>query len=635
MSNNFSSLSNFIKVLENENELIRIKTKINTELEITEIADRISKLKNGGKALLFENNGTNFPLLINAYGSQKRMCLSLGVKNLEDIGIEIENMIKGINEPKSTIIDKLKLLPKLKEISSWLPKNVSGKAFCQENIIKNPDLNIFPILKCWPYDGGKFITLPMVHTKDPNTGIRNVGMYRMQIFEKDMSAMHWHKHKTGAKHYSEYKKTGKKMPVAVALGGDPVYAYCATAPMPENIDEYMLAGFIRKKKVELVRCITQDIEVPVDADIVIEGYIDTNEDLIWEGPFGDHTGFYSLEDWYPKFHVTCITYRNNAVYPATIVGIPPMEDAYIAKATERIFLPLIKTALVPEIIDMNIPEAGVAHNLTLVKIYKSYPGQAIKVANALWGAGQMMFNKILVVADESVKDIQSLKNFTKEVLSNFSPSNDIHFSKGPLDVLDHSSSKFAFGSKLMFDVTKKTSEEMTDNHNSKSNPSEPDFETLLSTFTNIKSVNKELITENIPVVFARIEKNFNTKILSNEINKKINLSAVKIFILTDYKADISDIFTLIWLVGNNIEPQRDCWIMENPVYNTSTLFIDATKKTKELDDFDRNWPNITIMDDETIQKIDKIWAELNIGEFIGSPSLKFKNLIFNNSATVK
>jgi 4-hydroxy-3-polyprenylbenzoate decarboxylase len=632
MAINYNSLTDFINILEKENELIRIKTKISTELEITEITDRISKTKEGGKALLFENNGTDFPVLINALGSEKRMSLALRVSKLEKLGEQIEDLIKEINEPKSSIFDKLKLLPRLKELSSWLPKTKTGNPPCQENIIKNPDLNILPILKCWPYDGGKFITLPTVHTKDPKTGIRNVGMYRMQVFEKNLTGMHWHKHKTGARHYEEYKKLGQKMPVAVTLGGDPVYTYVATAPMPENIDEYMLAGFIRKKRVDLIKCITQNIEIPFDADFVIEGYVDPQEDLIWEGPFGDHTGFYSLADWYPRFYVTCITHRNNAIYPATIVGIPPMEDAYIAKATERIFLPLIKTALIPEIIDMNIPEAGVAHNLTIVKIKKTFSGQSLKVANALWGAGQMMFNKALVVVDEETDNIRNLKNFVRKALTYFNPLNDTHFTKGPLDVLDHSSTKFAFGSKILFDATKKFNEETTENecHSSQiSKVIEKDFTDNLNF---IKKININLISENIPIVFIGIDKISGAKLLSNEINKIINLSSIKIIVLIDHKVDITDISTMVWLAANNIEPQRDCWVLENPVSNSSTLFIDGTHKDKDIDKFQRDWPNIIVMDDVTINKINNIWTDLKIGEFVESPSLKFKNLVSNMGA---
>ena len=318
--------------------------------------------------------------------------------------------------------------------------------------MSDPDMSKLPVLTCWPADGGPFVTLPAVHTVDPETGAPNVGMYRMQVFEKNLTGMHWHRHKTGANHYEKYKKAGKKMPVAVALGGDPVYTYAATAPMPENVDEYLLAGFLRKKSVKLVKCLTNDLYVPEDADFIIEGFVDPAEDFIWEGPFGDHTGFYSLADWYPRFHVTCITHKKDAVYPATIVGVPPQEDAYIGLATERIFLSPIRMAMVPELKDMTLPVAGVAHNFTVVKIEKNYPGQAVKVMHSLWGAGQMMFNKVLVVVDEEV-DIHNHESIFKVFAERFQPDHSLQFSKGPLDVLDHSSSKFAFGSKLGIDLT--------------------------------------------------------------------------------------------------------------------------------------------------------------------------------------
>jgi 3-octaprenyl-4hydroxybenzoate decarboxylase (EC 4.1.1.-) len=275
-----------------------------------------------------------------------------------------------------------------------MPKVKSGKGECQEVVMTNPDITKLPVITCWPKDGGPFVTLPVIHTKDPNTKTRNVGMYRMQVFGPTLTGMHWHKHKVSARHFNEYKKLKKRMPVAVALGGDPVYAYSATAPLPENVDEYMLAGFLRKKRVELVKCITQpEIEVPADADFVIEGYVDPEDELIWEGPFGDHTGYYSLPDWYPRFHITAVTHKKNAVYPATIVGIPPQEDAWLGKATERIFLAPIKMTMVPEIVDMDMPVEGVFHNLVIARINKEYAGQGQKVMNAMWGAGQMMFNK--------------------------------------------------------------------------------------------------------------------------------------------------------------------------------------------------------------------------------------------------
>ena len=339
----YSSLNDFILTLEKHGELLRVKQFVSPELEIAEITDRFSK--HNGPALLFENTGTGFPLLINAFGSEKRMCLALGIQNLDQVQTDIEDLFKKFVSPKNSMLDKLKMLPMLKELSSWMPKTVSRKGKCQQVVMETPDITKLPVLKCWPHDGGPFVTLPVVHTKDPNNATRNVGMYRMQVFGKDITGMHWHLHKNSARHYHEYKELGQRMPVSVTLGGDPVYTYAATAPLPDNFDEYILAGFLRKKKVTMVKCLTNDLLVPEDVDFVIEGYVDPLEDLISEGPFGDHTGFYSLEDMYPKFHITCITHREDAVYPATIVGIPPQEDAWIGKATERIFLGPIRLTL--------------------------------------------------------------------------------------------------------------------------------------------------------------------------------------------------------------------------------------------------------------------------------------------------
>ena len=330
----YKSLSHFVQKLEENQELLRITEFVSPKLEIAEIADRM--VKNGGKALLFENTGTEFPLLINAFASDRRICMALGVKKLEDIEDSLARLMDEFLGPKTRLIDKLKVLPSLMKVASWMPESVSRRGACQEVVMDKPDLTKLPVLTCWPADGGPFITLPGVHTKDPVTGIRNLGMYRMQVFSPDLTGMHWHLHKGSANHYHRYKELGQRMPVTVTLGGDPIYTYTATAPLPENLDEHLLAGFLRKKKVELVRCLTNELEVPFDVDFVIEGYVDPTEDLILEGPFGDHTGFYSLADYFPQFHVTCITHRKNAIFPATIVGIPPQEDGWIGKATERI-----------------------------------------------------------------------------------------------------------------------------------------------------------------------------------------------------------------------------------------------------------------------------------------------------------
>src|SRR6476661_7487891 len=489
----YKNQQQFIDILEREGELVRIKEYVDPKLEIAEITDRISKTPGGGKALLFENTGYDFPVLMNAYGSEKRMCLALGVDHLDDVARDIEQLFHLLSSPKESIVDKLKLLPKLGQFASWMPKVRSGRGECQQIVWegKEADITKLPVITCWPKDGGPFVTLPVIHTKDPSTSTRNVGMYRMQVFGPQLTGMHWHKHKVSARHFNEYKKLGRKMPVAVALGGDPVYAYSATAPLPENVDEYMLAGFLRKKKVELVRCLTQpEIEVPADADFVIEGYVDPNDELIWEGPFGDHTGYYSLPDWYPRFHITCITHKQNAVYPATIVGIPPQEDAWLGKATERIFLAPMKMTMVPEIVDMDMPVEGVFHNLVIAQLKKEYPGQGQKVMNAMWGAGQMMFNKILVLADEGVK-IQDYKALAQYVFQNLNPATDVYFSQGPMDVLDHSCSKLGFGGKMCIDATAKYEEEKDDSYEFKVQSSK--FSALASRHNEIHSVNDSLL----------------------------------------------------------------------------------------------------------------------------------------------
>ena len=629
----------FIEALEKQGELIRINTYVDPHLEIAEITDRISKSGGGGKALLFENTGTEFPVLMNAYGSEKRMCMALGVDSLDSIAKEIEDLFKLLASPKENMLDKLRLLPKLGQFASWMPKIIKGRGACQESIIMDPDLSKIPVLTCWPKDGGPFITLPVIHTKDLETNSRNVGMYRMQVFGPTLTGMHWHKHKVSAKHFSAYKKAGVKMPVAVSLGGDPVYAYSATAPLPENVDEYMLAGFLRKKKVELVRCITQtEIEVPADADIIIEGYVDPADDLIWEGPFGDHTGYYSLADWYPRFHVTAVTHRKNAVYPATIVGIPPQEDAWLGKATERIFLAPIKMTMVPEIMDMDMPVEGVFHNLVITQICKDYAGQGQKVMNAMWGAGQMMFNKILVLADQGIK-IQAYKELTTYVFSNLNPATDISFSTGPMDVLDHSCSKMGFGGKMCIDGTNKMPEEQDEEyHCPPLKISSAELKELLLAYSpSIRDVNTQLIEEGIPCILLAIEKNKPGHIreLHSAIAALPTMASIKMILYVEHTVNPNDLATSLWRFCNNLDPKRDSYLFKsNGFPYTACMGLDGTRKTKELDNFQRDWPNIIVADQATIEKVDKKWGQLGIGSFIASPSLKYKGQIYGEEAVV-
>ncbi len=629
----------FIKALEKEGELVRIKSFVDPKLEIAEITDRISKSGNGGKALLFENTGFAFPVLMNAYGSEKRMCMALGVNHLNDVAKEIEDLFKLLSSPKENILDKLKLLPQLGKFASWMPKVKKGLGECQEVIMKNPDITKLPVITCWPKDGGPFVTLPIIHTKDPNTNSRNVGMYRMQVFSPTLTGMHWHKHKVSAKHFNEYKKLNKIMPVAVALGGDPVYAYSATAPLPENVDEYMLAGFLRKKKVELVKCISQpDIEVPADADFIIEGYVDPNDELIWEGPFGDHTGYYSLPDWYPRFHITAITHKKNPVYPATIVGIPPQEDAWLGKATERIFLAPIKMTMVPEIIDMEMPVEGVFHNLVITQIKKEYAGQGQKVMNAMWGAGQMMFNKILVLADEHIK-IQDYEALAKYVFKNLNPATDVYFTQGPMDVLDHSCSKLGFGGKMCIDGTAKFEEEIDEMYQSSITSSELKAESILEMFDEIKNVNASLLKKEIPVLIISVEKNKKDHIrqLHKAICQLKDIEGIKMILYVEHTVDANDLGTALWRFCNNLDPKRDNMLEHlphnvNSARTNSCLGLDGTRKTKDLDNFQRDWPNIIVADDTTIKSIDEKWDKLGLGEFITSPSLKFKDQMYGEEA---
>jgi 4-hydroxy-3-polyprenylbenzoate decarboxylase len=636
----YRNQQHFIEALDKAGELLRIKTFVNPKLEMAEITDRMSKQPGGGKALLFENTGYDFPVLMNAYGSEKRMCMALGVKNLDDVAKEIENLINLLSSPKDGILDKLKLLPKLSQFASWMPGVKKGRGECQEIVMPAPDITKLPVITCWPKDGGPFVTLPVIHTKDPNTGMRNVGMYRMQVFGPALTAMHWHKHKVSAKHFNEYKKLNKIMPVAVALGGDPVYGYAATAPLPENVDEYMLAGFLRKKKVELVKCITQpDVEVPADADFIIEGYIDPNDEMIWEGPFGDHTGYYSLPDWYPRFHITAITHKKNPVYPATIVGIPPQEDAWLGKATERIFLAPIKMTLVPEILDMEMPVEGVFHNLVIAKINKEYAGQGQKVMNAMWGAGQMMFNKILVLADGNV-NIQHYDEVAKYVFKNLNPATDIYFSQGPMDVLDHSCSKMGFGGKMCIDGTYKFPEELEESYELRAMNHGIHTDVLHSKFPEVKAINTSLLKKEIPCIILSVEKNRKGHIrqLHEQICVMKEMEGVKMILYVEHTVDANDLPTALWRFCNNLDPKRDHILYHCTATNSqqpvACMGFDGTRKTKEFDDFHRDWPNIIVADDATIKAVDEKWETLGIGPLIPSPSLKFKNQLYGEEAAV-
>jgi len=512
----YDDLRDWIKALEKAGELKRITEEVSPDLEITEITDRVSKTgarpsagakpsdapskyAPGGPALLFENikGHPGHKVFINQFGSERRMALALGADNLAEIAERIRGPM-NMKAPEG-FLDKLKMLPQLSALTSAFPKTVSSKeARCKEVILKDSfDLNQFPILKCWPLDGGRFITLPCVHTRDPRTGKRNIGMYRMQVFDGQTTGMHWQRQKVAAEHYREALRgaaasasdadplvarvaamaesaggtvsipdgpigglpqvtlgdlKGSRLEVAVAIGTDPATTFSAIVPAPPEVEEFMIAGFLRGKPVEIVRCETVDLEVPAHAEIVLEGYVELGE-LRSEGPFGDHTGFYTLTDEYPVFHLTCITHRKDPIYAATIVGKPPMEDAWMGKAVERIFLPVMKVTI-PELVDINLPVEGVFHNLMLVSIKKSYPGQARKVMHAIWSLGQAMFTKCIIVVDEDC-DVQDIGEVTLRVANNIDPERDIQFTLGPVDTLDHSSRLPNYGSKMGIDATRK------------------------------------------------------------------------------------------------------------------------------------------------------------------------------------
>jgi len=449
----YRDLRAFIRALEQAGELRRITAPVSRDLEITEVTDRVCKRL--GPALLFGNvTGFEIPVLTNAFGTPRRMAMALGVQDIEEIAAEITALIT--QQPPTSLGQKVRAGLKLLGMSACLPKTVPSGP-CQEVVqMEGFSLEELPILQCWPGDGGRFITLPMVFSRCPDTGIRNVGMYRMQVYDGTTTGMHWHIHKVGARHFRRHQELGTRMPVAVALGGDPAITYAATAPLPEDSDEMLFAGFLRKRAVELVPCKTVPLEVPAEAEIVLEGYVDPNE-LRREGPFGDHTGYYSLPDDYPIFRLTCLTRRREPIYPATIVGRPPMEDCYLAKATERLFLPLVKLTF-PEIIDLNLPIEGVFHNLALVSIRKRFPGHAQKVMHGLWGMGQLMFTKVIVVCDAEV-NVQDTREVVWKVLNHIDPQRDVAFVEGPVDVLNHASPQPNVGTKMGIDATRKWPEE--------------------------------------------------------------------------------------------------------------------------------------------------------------------------------
>jgi 4-hydroxy-3-polyprenylbenzoate decarboxylase len=445
----YSDLNDFLADLDTRALLARVAEPVNPHLEIAAVTDRACKSPGGGPALLFEQpTGFDMPVASNVFGSMERMCLALGVKTLDDLAMEIDELMTP--QMPAGIMQALKMLPMVARLRDLMPKTVKD-APCQEIVRHDGTIDELPILTCWPGDGGRYITLPLVFTKDPEHGTRNIGTYRMQVFDGRTAGMHWQRHKGGAQHYRVAERLGKRLEVAVALSPEPVLSYCATAPMPEGLDELLLGGFLARKRIEMVKCISVDLEVPASSHIVLEGYVDPGERRR-EGPFGDHTGLYSQPDDFPVFHVTCITRRKKPTYLTTIVGVPPMEDFYLGMASERIFLPMIRKTL-PEIVDMHFPAAGIFHNLVIISIDKRYPGHARKIMNAVWGLGQLMFSKIVVIVDKDV-DVHDLNQVAWVVGTHIDPQRDVQLTLGPVDDLDDAAALPAFGGKMGIDATR-------------------------------------------------------------------------------------------------------------------------------------------------------------------------------------
>ena len=598
---NYESLKEFITRLESERELVRITESVSPILEITEITDRVSKSPDGGKALLFENvEGSAMPVLINAFGSWRRIQMALGVSSLEKIAREIERFIKIA--PPATLMDKAKLLPLLLQASNFPPKTVpAGRASCQEVVMTGDqvDLGRLPILQCWPDDAGRFITYPIVINRSLDQTIRNVGLYRMQVYDKNTTAMHWHIHKDGAHFFHEYQKANQRMEVAVAIGADPASCYAASAPLPYGIDEFLLAGFIRKKAVPLVKCKTVNLEVPAHAEIVLEGYIDPAE-MRLEGPFGDHTGYYSQDGDYPVFHVTAITHRKNPVYLTTIVGIPPQEDFYLGKATERIFLPLLRTQL-PEIVDMNMPLEGVFHNCVIVSLEKRYPMQARRIMTTLWGMGQMSFVKTIIAVDADV-DVQNEAEILKLLLNEADLERDLFFSEGILDVLNHASDQALYGSKLGIDATQAIDGEPT-RIILKSQALSIDSgipEQIKESFPEVNNCRVVNISSQRPAVLVALDKtepgqgpDFIKKFFEDDA-----LLSVGVLLVLEAHVDLDNNSQVLWKLFNNLDPKRDIQI------TNQRIGIDVTHKLKE-EGYQQEWPEEIVMSDDIIQKVDQ------------------------------
>ena len=597
----FPDLRSFIAHLDSIGELRRVSQPVSPYLEAAEIADRA--VKQGGPAILFENvEGHTMPVVMNLFGTRRRMAMALGVEDLNDIGDRLRSLIDV--RLGGGLIGLMSNLPKLREVASLPPKRVrSGPV--QHTVLRGDqvDLTRLPVLTTWPQDGGPFVTLPLVISRDPVKGDVNVGMYRMQVYDKNTTAMHWQRHKTGARHLQSAKEAGVRLEVAVALGGDPALTYAATAPIPPvpGINEFSLTGFLRGKSVELVKCVSVDLEVPAQAEIVLEGYIDPHEPWREEGPFGDHTGFYTLVDLYPAFHVTTLTMRQDPIYPATIVGRPPMEDAYLIEATERIFL-VPAQLILPEIVDYHLPPAGIAHNLANVLIEKRYPGQAYKVANGLLGLGQMMFAKLMLVTDEPSAVVTDHLGFWRTVLARAVPGRDSQFAKGPIDVLDHSSRAFSFGSKLIIDGTNKHAEEGGEVAYTP-NPERSAAE--LPRHADV--IDQHQWAGGMWFLTTTKSRAGQGRDVGEWAARQEVAVGVRLIAVLDQLTDPRDFDECIWTLLNNIDPERDVQVLGAAGDGGAPVFVmDGTPKLPE-EGFHRGWPEKLVMPEDVKARVDEIW----------------------------
>ena len=591
--------------------VVEVEAFCSTEFEMSELAHRLVA-SGDERAILFRENATGYPVVMNLYASRTRLLELMQAQSYEELQERIVRIFSLLTSPPTSLKAKWHSLQFVRSLLRVLPRPLRGSAPVQECIEREPDLNTLPILKTWPHDAERFLTLPMVITQSLRTGMRNVGMYRMQVLDKQTTAMHWHIHKTGAKHYAEYAERGERMPVAVALGGDPLLAYCATAPLPEGVDEFLFAGFLRKHPVHMVKGITVPLDVPAEADFILEGYIDPKEEKVLEGAFGDHTGFYSLPDFYPRFHITCITHRRDAVYPATVVGVPPMEDAIIAEVTERIFEPIFRQTFLPELRRFHFPTAGVAHNLLFLHAHAPYPAEREKLAHTVWSAGQMMFTKYIVWLPESVRSYDDVLRLLACVTAK-----DFFFSEGVTDVLEHATSG-GKGSKLLIDCMQHS----------------VSADTLVWKYgaEALKGAAELWLGDQLILRVVVGEKDITAAEAETYLQAYTMLDTVPVprfWLFLDAGTPYTNPYQLLWLTLANTDPLRDIWLFDG---DTETVaMIDA--RAKFATNSSMRWPNVVVSDDATIALVDRKWDEYGLGiERIPSPSLSLRSMLFNEDS---